>query len=177
MNLREISAPGPGGQVRSNAKEQGWGIPSASFRGGREICHPPLPQNIFAKEKRALCAYIWRKQVSPLGRLICGREFLEVPRLPLQSSGAASLGAAAWWLGLLGQDRDTEGDEQFPSVPSLRRFTGLALCDSSSTRVSGRGASRSCPELLCPSILRRGEVVSVLGIAGGGHQGEDTSRA
>lgn len=144
MNLRATSALASGSKVRSEGKEQGWGIPPAPFRGGREICHPPLPLNIFTKEQRALCGCIWRKQVSSIGRLIHGREFLKVQRLPWQSSGAASLGAAMRCLGPLGWEGAMGGAERFPSPPPRADSLGFPHMGGHPSAPRGCFAVASC---------------------------------
>lgn len=84
----------------NNGKEKGWDIPSAPFRDGREICHPPTPRKYFHQgEKGFVCIYL-EEASFPFWRR---REFVKAQRLPLQNLGAASLGAVVWWLGPMGQ--------------------------------------------------------------------------
>lgn len=67
---------------------------SSEMRGGESV--PSHSPQIFSPRREGLYGFIFG--VSPLVRLICQRGFLKVQRLPLLSSGAALLGAAAWWL-------------------------------------------------------------------------------
>lgn len=66
MNLYETSALGSGSWVMSNGREKGWDIPSAPFRDGREICHPPHSLQIFSPRRKGLRVYIFGGSKFPL---------------------------------------------------------------------------------------------------------------
>lgn len=131
--------------------------------GGRSV--PSHSPPIFSPRRKGLCGFIFG--VSPLGRLICQRGFLEVQFALAELRSCFS--GSSWEVPL-----------PFGMGLTCRRWRAASkhlLPMQVPWEQQHRRASLGCPELLSHSIFPGREIVYDLGIAEVGHWGEDISGA
>lgn len=107
-------------QARSSGKKQDWDIPSASFRDGREICHP-IALQIYSPRRKGVCVYLeegsfasW--QLNPLKGIPGGSAF-----------ACAEFGSSCCLLDSVGWGWDMEGEEQIPPGSGSMSFPCKAV--------------------------------------------------